>query len=44
MEEGELARVFGFADFVEGELVEVFEEPGVGEGVVLFGAEVLEFC
>jgi len=24
---------------VEGELVEVFEEPGAGEGVVRFGAE-----
>ena len=44
VEEGEEAGVFGFGDFVEGELVEVFEKPGAGEGVVLFGAEVLESC
>ena len=41
MEEGEEAGVFGFGDGVEGELVEVFEEPGAGEGVVFFGTEVL---
>ena len=44
MEEGEEAGVFGFGYFVEGELVEVFEEPGAGEGVVLFGSEVLGGC
>ena len=44
MEEGELAGVFGFGYFVEGELVEVFEEPGAGEGVVFFGTEVLGGC
>ena len=44
VEEGELALVFGFGDFMEGELVEVFEEPGAGEGVMLFGSEVLEGC
>ena len=41
VEEGEEAGVFGFGDFVEGELVEVFEEPGAGEGVVFFGTEIL---
>ena len=44
VEEGELALVFFFGYFVEGELVEVFEEPGTGKGVVLFGTEVLELC
>ena len=44
VKEGEEAGVFGFGDFVEGELVEVFEEPGAGEGVVFFGAEVLGVC
>ena len=44
MEKGELALVFLFADFVECELVEVFEEPRPGERVMLFGTEVLEYC
>ena len=39
MKQREIFFIVGFVDFVEGELVEVLEEPGAGERVAVFGAE-----
>lgn len=39
VEDGHLLLVFFFCDFIEGDLIKVFEEPGAGGGVASFGAE-----
>ena len=44
VENRELALIFFFANLMECELIKIFEEPGPGQRVMLFGTKVLEAC